>query len=318
MKSRFTLRFATVQFSLFYITGAMLAFAVMVVAPGCNSQSTPPIVKVPNPTLEPTKKPRRKRQPKTSSNKPLTQLPRNADNSNLLLGMPSPAAKDPRNYLVERPQYALSYNKDNGGPNWVSWHLGAANLGDTARGDFRPDPDLPPDWQIRPNDYRGSGYDRGHVCPSGDRTSSEADNDATFYMSNMLPQTAALNQHVWKSLEDYSRQLVDEGNELYVVAGGIGSTGRIGRGKVNVPEQCWKIAVVLPAGNKDLSRINANTRVIAVLMPNQESPQIANADWTEYTSNIAQIEKVTGYDFLQSLPAAIRKKLETKVDNGKG
>lgn len=82
------------------------------------------------------------------------------DNSNFLLGNPSRAGRDFNNYLLERPQHAMSYNKANGGPNWVSWHLNENDLGDIRRGDFLPDPLLPADMQIRPSDYRNSGYDR--------------------------------------------------------------------------------------------------------------------------------------------------------------
>ena len=260
----------------------------------------------------PKRAPQSPKSSRPSSGQALTALPADADNSNILLGMPSRAAKNPDDFLVERPQFVMSYNKSDGGPNWVSWHLDASTLGDVQRGNFRPDPLLPPDWQIRPNDYRASGYDRGHVCPSGDRTATEEDNDATFVMSNMLPQTAALNQHLWKSLEDYSRELVSQGNELYVVAGGIGSAERIGGGKVNVPKQCWKVAVVLPDGDGDLSRIDGNTRVIAVLMPNQQSDAVAQAEWSQYSTSVAQIEKATGLDFFAELPASVRRKLESK------
>jgi endonuclease G len=90
-------------------------------------------------------------------------------------------------------------------------------------------------------------------------------------MSNMLPQAAALNQQVWADLENYSRSLVRSGaNELYTIAGGWGSAERIANGKVNVPSVCWKIILVLPQGDNDLQRINADTRVIAVSMPNRE------------------------------------------------
>ena len=248
----------------------------------------------------------------------MIMLPRNADNSNVLMGMPSQAGKNAEDFLVERAQFALSYNSAEGGPNWVSWHLQEDNLGDAQRGKFRPDPMLPDDWQVRPNDYRGSGYDRGHVCPSGDRTASKEDNDATFMMSNMLPQTAALNQHVWKDLEDYCRDVAKEGNELYIVAGGIGSVERIGRGKINVPAQCWKIAVILPEGDNDLSRIDTNTRIIAVLMPNQENTQVEKAQWSQYATSVAQIEKTTGYDFFPNIPSAVRQKLLARVDRGRG
>ncbi len=238
------------------------------------------------------------------------------DNSGLFLGNPTAAAKQPDNYLLARPQHVMSYNQGAGSPNWVSWYLHPSHLGDVERGSFRPDPMLPSDWQIRPTDYRGSGYDRGHVCPSGDRTSSKEDNDATFVMSNMLPQTAALNQHVWKDLEDYTRQLTFEGNELYIIAGGVGEKERIGRGKVRVPQACWKVLVVLPNGDNDLSRINTRTRVIAVMMPNEENSAVENARWTQYVTSVARIERATGYNLLSVLPAGVQSTLEQKVDRG--
>lgn len=295
-----------------FIFAVVIIFAIV---RSCQRQE-PQQPQRPERTPAPRRTPSARRTPRPGNVRPLVLLPRNADNSNLLLGMPAPASQDAENFLVERPQYALSYNSSEGGPNWVSWHLEAANLGDEPRGKFRPDPMLPDNWQIRPNDYKGSGYDRGHVCPSGDRTATAEDNDATFMMSNMLPQTAALNQHVWKDLEDYCRDLVKDGNELYIVAGGIGSVERIGRGKINVPAQCWKIALVLPYGDGDLSRIDERTRVIAVLMPNQENAQVEKAQWSQYAISIAQIERATGYDFFPNVPASVRRKLIAKIDRG--
>ncbi|MGK7950263.1 MAG: DNA/RNA non-specific endonuclease [Xenococcaceae cyanobacterium] len=94
-------------------------------------------------------------------------------NSNIHLkyGNPSNAnSKDTNNYLLAKPQYALSYNCKTGIPNWVSWQLDRSWLGNVDRSDdFRPDSDLPNGcYAVRPNDYRGSGYDRGHLAPSGD------------------------------------------------------------------------------------------------------------------------------------------------------
>lgn len=235
---------------------------------------------------------------------------------NLLLGNPSKAGREPDNFLLERPQYTLSYNRSNGEANWVAWHVDKSDLGKEKRGDFAPDPLLPPDWAIRPADYRGSGYDRGHVCPSGDRTSTRKDNDATFYMSNMLPQAAALNREVWKKLEDYERTLTKK-NELYVVAGGSGTAGRIANGKVNVPAVCWKIIVVLPRGTGDLARIDARTRVIAVSMPNRDREEIGQSRWADWITTVDQIEKTTGYDFLSALPDDIENQLESRADSGR-
>ena len=214
-----------------------------------------------------------------------------------------------------RPQFALSYNRDKGGPNWVSWHLQRSDLGRVEReNSFMPDPLLPEEWRIRPSHYQGSGFDRGHLCPSGDRTRRIADNQATFVMSNMLPQTAELNREVWRLLEEYCRALIARGNELYIVCGGDGSRGTIADGKVNVPRRCWKVILVLPQGEDDLQRITAETRVIAVDVPNTEG--IENDPWRRYTATVDSIEKLTGYDFLSNVPAQIQASLEARQDRG--
>lgn len=241
-----------------------------------------------------------------------------AENSALLFGNPSNAGRDADNFLLSNEAFTSSYNAGNGGPNWVAWHLSESDLGPSSRGKFWPDPLLPAKWQIRPSDYTGSGYDRGHVCPSGDRTRDAELNKLTFVMSNMLPQAADLNRDVWKDLETYERYLVKErGEELYIVAGGAGSAGRIAQGKVNVPDVCWKIILVLPQGNGDLRRVNQNTRVIAVSMPNRQRDEIAQSKWPDWITTVAQLEKTTGYDFFSNLPPSIKSVLEKKRDSGR-
>ena len=146
------------------------------------------------------------------------------------MGNPSNAVVDvnqPNNYLLDKPQYAVGYSRDNGRPNWVSWHLDSTWLGSTPRqDDFRADTTLPAGWyQVQATDYSGSGFDRGHHTPSADRTNTVASNSATFLMSNMMPQSPDNNQGPWESLESYCRSLVSSGNELYIIAGGSGSGG---------------------------------------------------------------------------------------------
>ena len=118
----------------------------------------------------------------------------------LRLGNPSGANNsDPNNYLMVNPYYALSYNRTRGTANWVSWHVTQADIGDVERAnDFRPTPDLPQGFpRITPNDYTGSGFDRGHLCPSKDRSNLPEANSATFLMSNIVPQEPDSNQGVW-------------------------------------------------------------------------------------------------------------------------
>ena len=210
----------------------------------------------------------------------------------------------------------MSYNRSKGEANWVAWHIDAQDLGSEDRGNFRPDPDLPTDWQITPNDYRGSGYDRGHICPSGDRTSSRADNDATFYMSNMLPQTAELNRAVWADFENALRGIVRQGNEVYVMAGGSGKASTIADGKVVVPQICWKVALVLPEGKNDLKRINAQTRVIAVAMPNVTGNKLKESDWHNYIVTTQKLSSAIKMDFFPALPKDLQDALEAKKDSG--
>ncbi|MGK7897864.1 MAG: DNA/RNA non-specific endonuclease [Xenococcus sp. (in: cyanobacteria)] len=110
-----------------------------------------------------------------------------SSNIHLKYGNPSDAnLKDTNNYLLEKPQYALSYNCKTGTANWVSWQLNRSWLGNVERSDdFRPDPELPDNcYAVRPTDYRGSGYDRGHLAPSGDRTRKQSDNSARHLSSN--------------------------------------------------------------------------------------------------------------------------------------
>lgn len=243
-----------------------------------------------------------------------------SNDGNLLLGNPTDAGKSPDNYLLERPQYTMSYNRSRGEANWVAWHIDAQDLGSEERGKFRPDPDLPADWQISPTDYRNSGYDRGHVCPSGDRTGSRADNDATFYMSNMLPQTAELNRAVWADLENALRGIVRQGNEIYVIAGGsVGGSGTaktIANGKVTVPQVCWKVALILPEGKNDFKRINAQTRVLAVAMPNVADKKLAASDWRNYIVTTQKLSGAIKMDFFTALPKDLQAALEAKKDDG--
>ncbi len=237
-----------------------------------------------------------------------------------ILGNPSNAANDinlPTNYLMEKPQYVLSYHRDKGTANWVAWHLNASWIGSTARqDDFRADATLPVGWyQVGSTSYSGSGYDRGHMCPSADRTKTVADNSSTFLMTNMIPQAPNNNQGPWASMENYLRTLVTAGKELYIYSGGYGSQGTINSGHVNVPTRTWKIVVVIDEGTNDLGRVTTTTRVIAVDMPNADALISRTADWKTFRVSVDAVEAATGYDFLGKVSPAIQSSIESVVDN---
>ncbi len=241
---------------------------------------------------------------------------RTVASDNLVLGNPSGATTSTvaeTNYLIQRTQYALSYHRNNGIANWVSWHLDSQDLGSTPRGNFRTDTSLPSGWyRVTTSDYTGSGYDRGHMVPSGDRTASTADNDAVFLMTNIIPQAPDNNQGPWNNLENYSRELVGQGNELYIITGGAGSKGTIAGGKVRIPDRTWKIIVVLPLGTSDLSRVTSTTRVIAINMPNVQG--IRYDDWRNYLTTVDALETLTGYNFLSNVSTSIQATIEARVD----
>ncbi|MGE5655759.1 MAG: DNA/RNA non-specific endonuclease [Actinomycetota bacterium] len=243
-----------------------------------------------------------------------------ANNPNLLMGNPSnaaPSIANPDNYLIAKPQYVLSYNNKTHIPNWVSWQLNQSWIGKTDRkDDFRPDDSLPAAWyKVRPTDYTGSGYDRGHLAPSADRTRNETDNSATFLMTNMTPQAPELNRGVWGDLEEYCRQLVSQGKELYIVAGPLGSKGSIGKTeKINVPAKNWKVIVVLDRQGLGVQGVTANTRAIAVIMPNDAS--VKGKGWKTFRVSVKQVEQQTGLNFLSNVSPQIQQVIENKVDSG--
>ena len=107
----------------------------------------------------------------------------------------------------------MSYNGNEGKANWVAWTLKSSDLGPVPRSnDFREDRDLPSSFRkADSDDYKGSGFDRGHLCPSEDRTTQFYLNQETFLMSNMIPQTPELNRGPWKFLEEYCRKLAKKG-----------------------------------------------------------------------------------------------------------
>ena len=234
------------------------------------------------------------------------------------LGNPSGAtavATATTNYLIARPQYSLSYNHTTREPNWVSWNLTTADLGSSGRSDsFFQDTTLPAGfYQVLTTDYSGSGFDRGHMCPSGDRTVTVADNEATFFMTNMIPQAPDNNQGVWANFESECRTLAAAGNEVLIITGPSGFSGATIASGVAVAGFTWKIAVVVPAGaGTALSRITATTRVIAIKIPNIAG--VRSNPWQNYITTAAQIQADTGYTFFSELPDNVAAALRARAD----
>jgi endonuclease G len=244
-------------------------------------------------------------------------------NRNTRFGLPSDARVDlaqREDYLIRRPQYTLSYNGTTHRPNWVSWQLVKDDIGHAERGPFSPDPLLPRVFaHVTSHVYDGSGFDRGHQCPAKDRSATQEDCDATFYMTNVVPQSPNSNQRGWERLESYCRTLAMQGHELQIVCGPAGKGGQrkdghkeeiIGSGsiKVTVPARLWKVITVLPEPGANPRR---NTRVIAIIMPNDQS---VDFDWAKYRVCARDVEKLTGLKFFRTLDDDLADALRNHLD----
>lgn len=227
--------------------------------------------------------------------------------------------------ILSREQYVISYNKNRRVPNWVAWKVEQSDLGSSGRtNSFSQDTELEnylaqtgQEHAVTPDEYKGSCFDRGHQIPSADRTDTVQNNEATFMMSNMIPQTPYLNRVIWEHLENYTRSLVRQGKKVYVIAGPIydANYGAIGpQSDIQVPSKDFKIIIVLDA-NQTPQDINSNTEIISVVMPNTRedgtpistdsrscgtfsAPKNSNInDWQNYRSSISEIQKLSGINF---------------------
>lgn len=203
-------------------------------------------------------------------------------------------------YIIEKPQYILSYCGEKNLPNWVAWELNADWVGDTPRktGRFLIEPNLPDGYyRVTHDDYTHSGYDRGHLVRSKERTKTVEDNVSTFEMGNIVPQTPDLNRGVWLRFEDYClTKAINEKKNMYIVAGGIfhDTITLKGEGKVAIPDSCFKIVVF--SEETDLNMIDFDElESVSVAMPNTAG--IRGDAWEKYETTIDRIERSTGYRF---------------------
>lgn len=235
------------------------------------------------------------------------------DNINVAAGVP--ADRDSTDdYIIIRPQYVLSYNPLRNVPNWVSWNLDSSWFGDASRyrGAFIADTTLPDSfYRVRHSDYTGSGYDRGHMVRSEERTRNTEDNKSTFILSNILPQRPDLNRGVWLNLEYFCEDLCkNQKKELFIIAGGIFRTENRIKEKIAIPDSCFKIIVVLNEGDS-VESVTDTTSVIAVVMPNVNG--IRNIPWSNYLTTVRRIESSTGYDFLSNVSNSVQEIIENRI-----
>ena len=230
------------------------------------------------------------------------------------LGIPEAAtASDPAHALAVKPQYVTSFDSTRKNPRWTSWEVTSKWLGSTGRtSQFVKDTDLSFP-QATNADYTGSGYQRGHICPSGDRTNTVADNAATFVFTNAVPQTAASNTGTWETLESDTRSFAKAGSHVFVVAGSIyADTRTIGNG-VAVPTSMFKIVVLMSGDHPLPSEVTRSTRVISIEIPNTTT---VSGSYKGYRVKFGDLETKTGFRFLSDVAPAVHDALAQVVDAG--
>jgi endonuclease G len=200
--------------------------------------------------------------------------------------------------------FTLSYSESDEQAEWVYYVL----TPDLIRGkqsrtdDYRPD-SLISTFSAQLEDYRGSGYDRGHLCPAGDMKLNYKSMSETFYLSNMSPQDREFNAGIWNSLEEQVRRWAISSGKLYVVTGGVLKqiNGKIGRNGVSVPKYFYKV-VYDPR----------NQKMIAFIIPNENSMKPLQ----EFVVSVDSLEGMTGIDFFPGLPDSTESRMENQKKLG--
>ncbi len=206
--------------------------------------------------------------------------------------------------ILVRTAYTLSYNKDTRNPNWVAWCLTREHINGPYKREglkFMEDLDVPAPRATN-MDYTQSGYDRGHMCPSGDNRWSETAQRESFLYTNCCPQLHSLNAGDWNELENTCRQWAEKYSKVWIACGPIylnKKHKRIGKNKVVVPEAFFKVVLANDNGCKAIGFIYRN--------------EAGNRPKSSYVNTIDQVERITGYDFFSALPDDIEQQVESRA-----
>lgn len=216
----------------------------------------------------------------------------------------APAPKDIR--ILRRGEFAIGWSDSLRHPVWCAYHVKPhARFEAGKRPSFRCDPAVPA--APRPDDYTKSGYDRGHMTPNYAIATRYGDEERrkTFLMSNIAPQTPALNRGVWREVEHRIADLwTARYGEIWVIVGCISSQyGRetLGATDIDVPTDFYQVI---------LAQEGMDVRALAVLFRQ-------DVTWREWPArniiSIDELERLTGLDFNPELPAFIQDPLEAET-----
>lgn len=203
--------------------------------------------------------------------------------------------------IVRHKYYVLGYSEEHEQAVWVYYTpcFGRGSEKVSRTNDFREDPAVET-GSAEPEDYKRSGYDRGHLCPAGDMTSSQEAMSETFFMSNMSPQEPSFNRGIWKKLEEQVRTWGAR-ETIWVVTGPVFKDvkGKIGSNKVTVPGYYYKV-VYSPS----------KSEMIGFIIPNAQSKKSI----ADYVVSVDSVEVFTGLDFFPQLSDTLEDCIEAASD----
>lgn len=213
--------------------------------------------------------------------------------------------RDVPEQIINRKAYTVSYNKETKCPNWVAWHLPANHAdGEWARSnDYREDYDVPAPRATN-EDYRGSSWSRGHMCPAGDNKWDADAMSETFLLTNMCPQDRNLNSGLWNRVEQDCRRWAQRYHDVYIACGPLYLNREhevIGTNKVVVPEAFYKVVLCL----------RGTPKAIGFIVRNNEGTKKKD----EYVNTVDEVERITGIDFFPALPDSIEDKVEAYIND---
>lgn len=238
-----------------------------------------------------------------SENNPEVNLPYEMPDSVIRICMPRPL-EGISEQIIRKTSYLVSYNKDTKIPNWVAWHLTAEHTdGPHKRMSSFYEEESVASPRATIDDYRGSGWSRGHMCPAGDNKWNETAMYESFSLVNVCPQNAKLNSGLWNSLEIDCRRWANRFGDIYIVCGPVFLNREhetIGVNEVFVPEAFFKVVLCL----------NGSPKALGVIVRNTDG----NRKRDLYYNTIDQVEHITGYDFFPALLDEIEEQVESEVD----
>lgn len=203
--------------------------------------------------------------------------------------------------LLRRKSYFALYNKETRCPIWVAWRLCASQIeGKIPRDNTYYEDEEVPKPRASNNDYKGSGWSHGHMCPAADNKWDSIAMKESNLLTNICPQDKSLNSGLWNKIEQSCRDWAKKYGDLYIVCGPLflnKEHEKIGENEVFVPEAFFKVILCL----------QGNPKALGFIIRNNDGKKRRD----QFLNTVDEVERITGIDFFPALPDSIENKVES-------